>query len=111
MDRPIDMALGGEIDDGARTVLRKQRVDLRAVADVAANEYVPHIAAQPREATEIAGVSELVQVDDGLPRALQPIEHEVGADKSGTAGDKNHGSKWADSRRATLVRASARRRR
>ncbi len=93
MDRAVDVALGREIDDGARAVQRQERIDLRAVADVAMDEHVPGVATKRGKAAQIAGVGELVEVDEALAGSLQPVEHEVGADESGAAGDENHGIK------------------
>jgi hypothetical protein len=38
VDRPVDVALGGEVDDGADRVLGKEPADERLVADVAVDE-------------------------------------------------------------------------
>ncbi len=91
VDRPVDVALRGEIDDRARPMQGEQRVDARAVADVAADEDVPRVAPERFQAAEVAGVGELVEIDDGLGRARQPFQNEVGADEAGSAGDENHG--------------------
>jgi hypothetical protein len=40
---------------------------------------------------EIAGVGELVEVNDGVFLKRDPVEDEVGSDESGTAGDKDGG--------------------
>jgi hypothetical protein len=60
------------------------------VADVAAHEDVPRIALQRREVLQIAGVGQLVEVDDTFIMLLEPVEHEVCADEAGTSGNKDH---------------------
>ena len=86
MDRAVDMALGGKVDDGAGAVLGQQSTNQRGLANVAAHEDMPHITLQTGEILQIARVGELVKIDDGLVVLVQPVENEVGADKPGTAG-------------------------
>ena len=84
------MRLGRKMDDRARPVFRQHRIHQRAVADVAAEKYVAGVAVQGGEVFQIARVSQLVEVNDRLARSGYPVEHEVGADKPGAAGDENH---------------------
>ena len=90
MDRTVDVRFGGEVDDGARTVLREQRRDQRAVADVAAHEIMPRVIGQRREVAQVAGVGEQVEIDHRLAGRGEPVQHEVGADEAGAAGDQDH---------------------
>ena len=90
MDRPVDVRLGREIDDGARAVLREKRRDLRALADIAPDEEMPRVAAQRRQASDVPGIGELVEVDERLARFLEPVEDEIGADETRASGDENH---------------------
>ena len=48
------------------------------------------VARERREVAEVAGVGELVEIDDGLVGRREPVEHEVGADEAGAAGDEDH---------------------
>jgi hypothetical protein len=48
------------------------------------------VALQRGQVGAVAGVGQLVEVDDGLIARGQPVEHEVAADEAGAAGDKNH---------------------
>ena len=80
------------MDDRARPVRAEQRVDQRAIADVAADEDVAGVAFEARQVGEIAGVGEGVEVDDALLRGLgggEPVEDEVAADEAGAAGDED----------------------
>ncbi len=91
VDRPVDVRLGGEVDDRARPVLAQQRGHERGVADVAAHEDMPAVLRERREVAEVACVREQVEIDDGLAGRGKPIEHEVGADEAGAAGHEDHG--------------------
>jgi hypothetical protein len=90
VDRSIDVRLGGEVDDGAGPMLSEQFADERGIADVAAHEDVPRVAVQRREASEVAGVSQLVEVDYRLTGRFHPGEREVRADEASAAGDNDH---------------------
>ena len=90
VDRPVDVRFRREIDDRPRAVLRQQRRHERAVADVAAHELMPGIAGQRLEVAQVAGVGEQVEIDHRLPGRGEPVQHEVGADEAGTAGDEDH---------------------
>jgi hypothetical protein len=49
---------------------------------------VPRVAFERGQVFEIARIRELVEIDDGLAGFPQPVEHEVGADETGAAGDE-----------------------
>jgi len=83
------VALGGEVEHGARLVRSQQLRHQLGVVDVALDENVPCIAAQAVEVAQIAGVGELVEVDDGLVLLCQPLQHEVGADEARSAGNQD----------------------
>jgi len=89
VQRAIDVAFGGEVEHGARPALGQQALHQGSVADAAVHELVPRIGLQAGEVFEVAGVGEQVEVDDRLVALGQPVEHEVAADESGTAGDKD----------------------
>jgi hypothetical protein len=88
VDAAVHMALGGEVDDGARPVFGQQLVQQDALADVALHEHMPAVAAQAVEVVQVAGVGERVEIDDGLGPADEPVVDEVAADEAGAAGDK-----------------------
>ena len=54
------------------------------------HENVLRIALERREIPQITRIRELVEVDDRLVAALTPVEDEICADKSGSAGHENH---------------------
>src|SRR4029078_2316459 len=92
MDRAVDMALGGKIDDRIGPVRGQQCLDGRAIADVGAHEMMIGVVLERGQTAEIACVSQLVDVDNGLVACRAPVEDEIGADKSGSAGDQDHAS-------------------
>ena len=92
MDGAVHMALGREVDHGARPVLGQQAGQDFAIADVGLHEDMARIALQALQALEVARVGELVHVEHRLIAGSQPVQHEIGADEAGAACDKNHGS-------------------
>jgi len=91
VNRAVDMRFSGEIQHRARAVACEQIVDQRAIADVATYEAVSRIVLRRRKVAEIAGVGKLVEIDDRLAFGREPVQHEVGADEAGAAGDEDHG--------------------
>ncbi len=90
VDRSIDVALGGEVDDGVDRTLAQQPLDGVRVADIPVDEIVGDAV----EAGAVAGVGQRVEDDDRLVRMRRPPEaDEVRADEAGTTGDeKGHAS-------------------
>ena len=83
------MALSGKVDDVIEIVLCKQALDQLLVADVALHEDVAGVALNVLQVLEVAGVGQLVEVDQqDLGVLLEHIMHKVGTDKTGAAGDK-----------------------
>ena len=83
------MRLSGEIHNSTRLVLGKDFADKGAVADIASDKGVARIATKRSEILWVAGVSELVKIDDGCGFNIDPIENEVGPDETGTASDED----------------------
>ena len=84
----VDVAFGGEMHDRTRPVLAQQFVDQGAVVDVAAGKYMRLIVADLRQVFEIAGVSQLVEIEHAGLFPREPLENEIGADETGAAGDE-----------------------
>ena len=84
----IDMTLSGEVHDGIDGAGGDHRIHKLGVADVAPFETVPGIAFDVGQVFEVAGVGQLVDVDDGLIRiAVQLVADEVRADEPAATGD------------------------
>ena len=86
-DGAVNMAFGGEVNDGGGLMLAKKLGDQFAVVDVAVDEFIAADGRDRRQVGGISGVSEAVEVDDRGGLLRQPLQNEVGADESGAAGD------------------------
>jgi hypothetical protein len=87
MDGAINMGLGGKVNDGARLMLRKELRNEYGITDITTSKGMAGVPLDGGEVLEIAGVGELVEVDDGVVLKGDPVEDEVGTDESGTAGN------------------------
>lgn len=87
VNRAVDVGLGGKIDHSPHLVPLQQTQDQIVIADIAVHEHVASIVLQRSQIFRIAGVSQLVQIDDGFVAFRQPVQNEIAADKPGTAGD------------------------
>ena len=88
VDGSIDMRFRCKIHDRRRTMFIQQFRHERFVANVAVDENVMGVIANTRQRIEIAGVGELVQIDDAITALAQQSEHEIAADEAGAAGDQ-----------------------
>lgn len=83
------MGLRCEVDHIVEIVLTEETGDKFFVADVSLDEHMAWITFTAFEVFKIASIGELVQVDEqDIVILLQHIVDEIGADESGTAGDK-----------------------
>ena len=83
------MGLRREVDDAIRVMLPQQPGHQGLVANVAVDENVPPIPLRLLQVLHIARIGEGVQVDNADIRIFpQQIQHHVGADKPGAAGDQ-----------------------
>ena len=89
VDGPVDMGLGGEVHDGAGLMLGEQARNQFGIPDIAADKGVAWISLEGGKVLEIAGVGELVEIDDGVLLQGDPVEDEVGTDEAGSAGDED----------------------
>ena len=90
VNRAIDMGFGREVQYRSRAISCQQSLDLRAIANVPAHEHMARIVLQRDEVAQIAGVTELVEIDDRLIARREPVENEIGADEAGASGDQEH---------------------
>ena len=88
-DRTVHMALGRQVDDAFDLVLPHQRHDSLEVADVAPHEGVVGTLPDIAQVFQVAGIGQLVEVDDAAVGVLRNEEpYDVRADESGAAGDQ-----------------------
>jgi hypothetical protein len=100
VDRAIDMRLGGEVHHGARLVPRENVAQRGAVADIDVLEAIARIPGHRLEGLEIAGIRELVDVDDLLARLRDQEPHESRADEARSAGHQD----WTRHRSRAVLR-------
>ena len=86
-ERAVDVRLGGEVDDAGRPF--HQLADERRVCDIALDEPISRIVGDIAQVVLVAGVGQLVQVDDvGVLPPSQQAENEVAADEAAAARDQ-----------------------
>ena len=89
LDGVVHMALGREVDDAADVVLGEQALDELLVADIALHEGVVGHTFTLGYVGKVAGVGELIEVDDMIFRILfAEVRNKVRAYESGTAGNE-----------------------
>ena len=86
MDGAIHMRFGSEIDDGTRPVFSQELRHQRTVANIALHEHMARVALDTlARLQQVARIGELVEIDNALRGAAQPVEYEIGADEAGAA--------------------------
>ena len=88
MNGTVYMAFGCKIDHGPRAVLGQRTADQSGIANVALHQLVARIALQTGQCFGVAGIGQFVQVHNGFIRGGQPVEDEVGTNKTSTTSDK-----------------------
>jgi hypothetical protein len=88
-DGSVHMALGGEVHEGCRLMLAEKPGHQAAVVDVSVDELIAAMAAYRGEVPEIAGIGQAIEVHQRRRLLRQPMQDEVGSDKSGTARDND----------------------
>ena len=87
LDRAVNMALRGEMDDAVNMLVLYEPVHFIEVADVGPDELVVRHVLDVLKGREIAGIGEFVDVDDVVVRIFVDEEPDyVGADEAGAAG-------------------------
>ena len=88
-DAAVDVGFGGEVHYRVDSFFGEEPLDQSSIADVALDEAVAGIGGDVGQVLEVAGVGELVEVDQAyVGAALQAEPHEVRADKAAAAGDE-----------------------
>ncbi|MNT23413.1 hypothetical protein D3C72_1588310 [compost metagenome] len=85
----VHVAFRSKMQDRAGAILGQQDVECSAVADVRPRKNMTRIVGQRSEGLQIAGVCQLVDVDNTVcSRLTEPVEDKIGADKPCPA--RNH---------------------
>lgn len=82
------MAFSGKIDHRPWPMLGQQLPHQIDVTNVTLHQLVSGIALQTGQCFRVACVSEFVEVDNRLWALGEPVQHKIGTDESGTAGNK-----------------------
>ena len=83
------MTLRGKMNDGSRFMFAQQVCHRARITDVSAHKGVPGIVLEACQIGEVPGVGEEVEIHDRSASLLDPLEHEIGTNKSGSTCDKN----------------------
>ena len=88
-DGAVDVALGGEMDDGVDEMAAQQLLGQRLVANVAMHEMEVAGAFKSGEIVALAGISERIEHDDGVSRMLTPpVMGEIRTNEAGSSGNQ-----------------------
>lgn len=88
LDGAVHVTLGRKVDDAINLLVLHQLVEGIEVADVHLDELVVRLVLDVLEVSEVAGISQLVEVDDVVLGVFVHEEaHYVRANETGTTGD------------------------
>src|SRR5208282_1130081 len=89
VDGAIDVALGGEMNDGAGLFAPQQVEQKIAIDNVALLEAIARMGFDGAQVVEIACVSQLVEIQDAGRFRGNPLEDKVRANEASATSDKN----------------------
>lgn len=96
------MRLRRQVNHRLGLVLRKNPTQLAAIADINLLESVPIAPGNLGNRVQIARISQLVDVNDGVIRLADDVANEGGADEAGSAGDEE--GRWHRRPSVKLIR-------
>ena len=88
VDRAVDMALGGKMDDRVRCERRKGRRHCPPIADVGLKQAVALVRGHLFQRVGARGIGQFVEVEDLMSLLAHQHPHEGGADEARAAGDQ-----------------------
>jgi len=77
VNRPVDVALGCEVDYGCRPVFSQNVINRLDIADVRVEKGVSPIADKLRKILYIPGVSQVIDIDHRVRRGVHPVMNKV----------------------------------
>ena len=83
------MTLGREVHNGARTATPQEIADEFSVGDISMYETVARISRNLFQIAKIPGIGKLVKIHDRSSFGREPLQDEIGTDKTGSAGYQN----------------------
>ena len=81
------MGLGGQMHDGVRLEFQQRLAHPLTVGDIGLQEPITITGFHFGERLEVAGVGQLVQVEDAVLGVLNEVADQSRADESGSPGD------------------------
>ena len=81
------MAFGREMQHRARTMEAEQVADYMPVDHVSLYKLVAAVRRNLLEVTQVAGIGQLVKIDDRSSKLRYPLQDEVRADEAGPTGN------------------------
>src|SRR5581483_8327891 len=82
VDGTVHVALRRKMNNGDRTMGQKYFGNLLAIAHVSMNEGISLIGRNRRQVCGIAGIGELVKIDDVRGLARKPLQNKIRTDES-----------------------------
>ena len=73
----VDVALGGEVDNGTGPVIAQQGTNQVGIVDIATDQPVAWVAVDRGQAGGVARVGKQIEIDHGSGLACQPAQYEV----------------------------------
>lgn len=89
VDGPVHVGLCSQVHHGVGAVFRQHGTQMLPVPDVAADKDVPGISFKIPQRLQVPRVGELVVIYDRNTFPAHKVPHEVAADETGSAGEKN----------------------
>jgi hypothetical protein len=74
-----------KVDNGPRTAASQEIAHQLSVTDISVYERVPWIGRNRYQIAKIPSVSELVKIYDRTAFGREPLQNEIGADKTGSS--------------------------
>jgi hypothetical protein len=86
-DRAIDVRFCGQMHDGIRLMLTQNTINLVSITDINAFERIPLALTDFSQRLKVAGVGQLIDVNDRVGGTGDDMANDCRADKPGTAGN------------------------
>ena len=89
VDGAVNVALRCKMDDRRRLMELQQIAYQVRIINISARKYVTTVVAKLSQIGRVPGVCELIKVDNPRTFLREPMQYEVGADKTGAARHQN----------------------
>src|ERR1700690_2314661 len=89
VDGAVHVTLRRKVDKGARMASPQEITDKFSVGNIAVHEAVARISRSLLQIAEIPGIGKLVKIHDPTTLGREPLQDEIGTDKTSSAGHQN----------------------